>query len=82
MISYSKTTETYYRDGNEITKKEYEHIRELINNKPIAPTGYGYKLTDALEWELYELPTEEEVEEIATDEDYLQALERLGVNND
>lgn len=40
--------------GDEISKKEYLKILEVINNKPSAPTGYTYKLKDTLEWELCE----------------------------
>lgn len=72
----------YYRDGVEITEPEYNEIQSLIKNRPTAPDGYAYRLTDALEWELYELPTEDTTEESATEEDYLTALGRLGVTND
>jgi hypothetical protein len=37
---------------NEITTDEYNTILEIISNKPIAPTGYTYKLKDNLEWEI------------------------------
>lgn len=69
----------YFRDGMEITEPEYHKILEIIKNKPTAPTGYEYRLTDSLEWELHELPVVPVEEEEATEEDYLQALERLGV---
>ena len=41
----------------EISRAEYEHFISIVRNKPEAPEGYDYKLTDALEWELYELPS-------------------------
>lgn len=44
-------------NGN-ITEAEYNELTEIIRNKPIAPEGYDYHLTDSLKWELYELPTE------------------------
>ncbi len=72
----------YYCDGVKITEAEYNEIFQLIKNRPTAPEGYDYRLTDTLEWELYELPIEGKIEEAATEEDYLQALERLGVSDD
>lgn len=65
--------------GAECTEEEYKNILDIINNSPIAPSGYAYRLTEELEWELYELPPVEE-EELATEEDYILALEQLGVN--
>ena len=83
VISKSNTTPVkYYCNGVEITEREYNEIQSLIKNRPTAPDGYAYRLTDALEWELYELPTEDTTEESATEEDYLTALGRLGVTND
>lgn len=49
----------YYRDKTEITAEQYNEIMGLLRNRPTAPEGYGYRLTDDLQWELYELPTEE-----------------------
>lgn len=63
MLSKSNTTGKYYWRGKEITEDEYNNILEIIHNKPTAPDGYGYRLTDSLDWELYELPTEETEEE-------------------
>lgn len=63
MISYSKTADKYYHYTKEITREEYETIKTMIDNKPIAPNGYGYKLSINLEWELYELPPMEIDEE-------------------
>ena len=45
---------------NPITKKEYEKIKEIFMNKPIAPSGFDYRLTTNYEWKLYELPVFEE----------------------
>ena len=42
--------------GDEITEGEYNKILDKINNRPIAPEGFTYKLTTALKWELCELP--------------------------
>lgn len=65
MISYSKMTNTNYHNGKEITETEYNEILSIIRNKPNAPDGYGYRLTDALEWELYEIPVEDDDPEIS-----------------
>jgi hypothetical protein len=54
--------------GLEITETEYNSLFEIINNKPTAPTGYDYKLTKELEWELYELPQAEPEEMDETEE--------------
>ena len=43
-------------DGEEITAEEYAQIQAVIADRPAPPDGYDYKLTEALEWEQYELP--------------------------
>jgi hypothetical protein len=51
-------------DDVEISKKEYDEILAIIRNKPIADTGYVYRLKEDLTWELVEIhitePTEDE----------------------
>ena len=42
--------------GIEISQEEYENLVQIINNKPVAESGYVYKLKEDLSWELYELP--------------------------
>lgn len=69
---------TWY--DKEITTEQYDEILSMLRNRPTAPEGYAYRLTESLEWELYELPIEEETEEEATEADYIEALERLGVS--
>lgn len=64
--------------ADEISKEEYGRIKAIIDNRPTAPIGYGYRLTAELEWELYELPPVEEDEEV-TAEDYEAALSEMGV---
>ena len=49
--------------SKEITEAEYNEILTMLRNRPTAPEGYGYRLTESLEWELYELPPAEEIEE-------------------
>ena len=53
--------------GTEITKEEYENILTVINEKPIAESGYDYRLKEDLTWETYELPIVEETD-ISSDE--------------
>ena len=38
--------------GVEITAKKYMEIKAAIACAPVAPEGYSYRLTDALEWEI------------------------------
>lgn len=66
--------------GNvEITQDEYAEIMSVIQSKPVAETGYDYRLRTDLTWELVEAPIVEDDAE-ATEADYLEALERLGVS--
>jgi len=56
--------------GTEITESEYSTIMQKIQNKPVDPNGYQYRLrADNLEWELVELPPVEP--EPLTDEEAL-----------
>lgn len=64
--------------GEEITQEEHENILSVIRNRPIAETGYAYRLRTDLTWELVEAPVVEEDAE-ATEADYLEALAELGV---
>lgn len=64
---------------NEISREEYENILSTINNRPTAEPGYTYKLRTDLTWELCEVPVVE-VDAEATEEDFLAALEELGVS--
>lgn len=65
-------------DGNELAENEHHAIMEAIKNKPVAPEGFGYRLKENLEWELYEAEKTNESEE-ATDTDYQDALRDMGV---
>ena len=54
----SKTSVTpikYYCDGEEIDKTKYQKILNIIRNKPVAPEGFDYRLTNKLTWELFEV---------------------------
>lgn len=43
-------------NGEEITEDKYNEILEIIQNRPEAPEGFSYRLTNDLEWEMYEKP--------------------------
>lgn len=71
----------YYRDNVEITAAKYNEILTMIRNKPTAPDGYGYRLTDDLQWELYELtPVEVEDDPELTAEEALDIIVGGGEN--
>lgn len=65
MLSKSTVTGKHFWRGMEILETEYLNILSVIENKPSAPEGYGYLLSDALEWELYQLPVEDDDPEIS-----------------
>lgn len=66
-----------------ITEAEYNQISELFKSKPTDPDGYAYRLrADTLEWELVELPEPSESDDEATEYDYIDALQDLGVEVD
>lgn len=48
--------------GEEIPETQYSEILSMLRNRPTAPDGFAYRLTKELQWELYELPVEEEPE--------------------
>lgn len=53
----------------QIAEKEYKSILDAIRTCPTATDGFGYRLSEDLTWELYELPVVEE-EELTTEEAY------------
>ena len=66
--------------GTEITESEYNDLLSIIHNRPTPQSGYDYKLkADTLEWELVELPPIDDTDEEATESDYINALNDLGV---
>jgi hypothetical protein len=78
MLSKSTMSGKHYWNAKEITEEEYKRILSIIHNRPTAPDGYAYRLTESLDWELYELLPVEGAEE-ATAEDYKAALAEMGV---
>lgn len=66
--------------GEEIKESEYNELLSIIHNRPIPQSGYDYKLkADTLTWELVELPPIEDDDD-ATESDYIEALQDLGVD--
>lgn len=65
--------------GEEITKEEYDEILGVIRSCPDAEAGYMYRLRADLTWELTEAPVIPQDDAEATQEDYVAALEELGV---
>lgn len=64
----------------QITESEYNEILSIIHNRPSAPDGFTYKLkADTLTWELVELPEPIDTDDEATEADYIEALQDLGV---
>ncbi|MBQ0167499.1 MAG: Rho termination factor N-terminal domain-containing protein [Treponema sp.] len=51
----------------------YTEITDALHNKPIAESGYDYRLREDLTWEKYELPTIEE-EQTAYTAEQLEAM--------
>lgn len=45
-----------------ISQQEYKRVKAIVNQKPVPPEGYGYRLSADLTWELYELPQEADPE--------------------
>lgn len=71
----------YYRDSEEITAGKYTEILTLLRNRPTAPEGYGYRLTEDLQWELYELPhTEVEKDPELSDSEALEIIVNGGAS--
>lgn len=91
-MNYFKVLESDYIVGtgttendipNSISESDYNNIRSLFINRPTAQDGFTYKLkADTLEWELVELPEPIETDDDATESDYIDALQDLGVTLD
>lgn len=65
-----KNKNGHFWRGKEITAEKYNEILSILHNRPTAPEGYAYRLTESDEWELCEQPVEEieEDPELATEE--------------
>ena len=77
MLVWNKTKNIFYFYGKEITEAEYNRIKTIIDSRPVAPDGYGYRLTENLEWELYEVPVVEPMEELTEIEQKARAYDIL-----
>ena len=70
-MKYFKTIKNGYIIGlqtiigqTEITEEEYNFLLQIIRDKPIAESGWDYRLKEDLTWELYEtMEYSEEVSE-------------------
>ena len=72
----------HYRDNVEITAAKYNEIMGMLRNRPTDPDGYGYRLTESLEWELYELPlVEVEEDPELSDSEALEIIVNGGADN-
>lgn len=68
--------------GEKITKSEYDAIAETLAGKPVAPSGYGYKLNTDLAWELHEIPpVEVEEDPELSAEEALDIIANGGADN-
>lgn len=72
-----KSNRGYFWHDKPITAEEYTEILAMFRNRPIAPDGYGYKLTESLEWELYELPAVEETDDEISGDELLSMIEEV-----
>lgn len=57
--------------------EEYNRLTEVMKSKPIAESGFDYRLKEDLTWELYELPTIEETPTEPTTEEKAHAYDIL-----
>lgn len=58
----------------EISAEEYARIKEIAQNRPTPPEGYDYRLTESLEWELYELPPIDPADDEISDSEALAII--------
>lgn len=49
-------------ENSNCTEAEYLEIKAILENAPTATEGYVYKLTEGLEWELFEVEIDAEYE--------------------
>ena len=63
-----------YFNGEKITVEKYNEILAMLRSSPDAPEGYACRLTDNLEWELYEAPIIEAEEEELSEEEALDII--------
>ena len=66
-------------DDIAISEQEYNELLSVIQSRPVPPEGYEYVLTTSLEWQLVEVPPVDEDENEAEEADFINALNRMGV---
>lgn len=66
---------------NPISEEKFNRIKSIHSERPTAQDGFTYKLkADTLTWELAELPPIDDTDDDATESDYIDALNDLGVD--
>lgn len=63
-----KSNNGYFWYGKPITAEEYANILDILRKPPDTSEGYGYRLTEELRWELYDLPTPDPDPELTAEE--------------
>ena len=63
MILQIASNGSCYCDGQPITADRYAEISAALTEKPDAPAGYAYRLTDDLTWAMEALPEASELEQ-------------------
>jgi hypothetical protein len=43
------------QENSNCTEEDYNLIKDMIENSPIAPEGFYYRLKENLEWEIYKI---------------------------
>lgn len=56
------------KGGEEIAETEYNRMKSVIDARPAASAGFAYRLTEALQWELHELPPGDPDPELSAEE--------------
>ena len=72
--SYIISAGTGAGSGEEITEAEYNSIVDTIRNRPASQDGFCYRLTNNLEWDLYECPAAEDTDPELSAEEALEII--------
>ncbi len=62
------------RGNAQISEEKYSEILEAVRNRPAAPEGHEYRLTQSLEWELCEAPAAEDTDSVLTEAEALDII--------
>ena len=72
-----KSNNGHFWHDKPITAEEYAEILAMLRNPPAALEGWAYRLTEGLQWELYELPTVEELDDEISGDELLSMIEEV-----